>query len=71
MKYLITAIMLAMLASCTVRSPASDADLADTAKQIRYLKDRFGLCYATVNSVTYGSYTVISITNVPCADVGL
>lgn len=64
MKKLILFFAVIMLASCQMN------DITDNSKiieNITYFKDeRTGLCFASVNSHSYGANVITSITCVPC-----
>jgi hypothetical protein len=54
-----------LLTACQNTHPSGPINQTD----IRYIKDpRTGLCFATLASDSYGFYTVVSITLVPCQD---
>jgi len=51
-------------------SDLQDERLENLSANISYHKDdRTGLCFAAISSRTYGADTVVSIANVPCANV--
>lgn len=61
-------LLIAMLISCQDNSsiPVQSNKLASN---IVYFEDkRTNLCFAALNSYTYGGYAVTSITNIPCVD---
>lgn len=60
-----------LLAGCTQAVTPTEGESARIADRITYIKDRHGVCYATVSSVTYGFTQVASIASVPCAQVNL
>jgi len=67
MKNIIYAIVLIGLISCTQIEKTSTDDSNKTIEKITFSKDyKTGLCFATINSVTYLGHEVISITCVPC-----
>lgn len=61
----------AMLAGCSVQDKTSAEKAAEIANKLTYVKDKYGLCYATIGSYSYGANIVTSITAVPCEKVGL
>jgi hypothetical protein len=64
MKKLIVLLGLIMLVSCQANDTTNNNDVKNN---ITYFKDaKTGLCYAAINSYTYGGYKVTSITCVPC-----
>lgn len=64
MKKLILVCALLMLVSCQMNE---STDNAQVQNYLTYFKDpRTGLCFASINSSTYGGNRVTSITCVPC-----
>lgn len=60
-----------LLVGCGAPVPSSKGDLKNASAGLRYFKDKHGLCYAAINSISYFGYEVTSITAVPCEKVGL
>ncbi len=57
-------------AGCSGGESPSPSTAKLAASNIVYSKDdRSGLCFGTIESKTYGLYSVVSITTVPCEKV--
>lgn len=64
MKKLILFFAVIMLASCQINDTTDNSKIIEN---ITYFKDeRTKLCFASVNSYSYGSRVITSITCVPC-----
>ena len=61
----------AVLAGCSIQNKTSQEKAAEIADKLTYTKDRHGVCYATIGSISYAANVVTSITAVPCEKVGL
>lgn len=62
-KLILLTIMVIGILSCQDNSPAN----VEKLNELTYFKDgRTGLCFAAINSLTYGGGKVTSITCVPC-----
>ncbi len=65
-----TAVLLGVvfLTGCLGGDAPDPGTAKKAAQNVAYSKDeRTGLCYASVSSVSYSGFNVISITNVPCS----
>lgn len=60
-----------VLAGCSIQDKTSQEKAAEIADKLTYTKDKHGVCYATIGSLSYGANVVTSITAVPCEMVGL
>jgi hypothetical protein len=64
MKKLLIMLLLFGVYSCQINTPTNKEE---TLGKITYIRDyKTGLCFATINSITYGGFSVTSITCVPC-----
>lgn len=68
---LTASVLAAVLGGCTVTDKTSAEKAEEIVSRITYVKDGHGVCYATIGSYTYGVNIVVSITAVPCKQVGL
>ncbi len=67
MKMFLTIVMFLCIIGCQVNNVPDNGKIIES---ISYFKDtRTNLCFASVNSATYGGNQVVSITNVPCKNV--
>lgn len=64
-------VLAAMLGGCTATDKTSSEKAAEIVSRLTYVKDGHGVCYATIGSYAYGGNIVVSITAVPCKQVGL
>ena len=64
-------LLTAGLAGCSVQSKTSQEQAAEITRQLTYVKDSHGICYATIGSFSYGGHIVTSITAISCKDAGL
>lgn len=65
--------VLLLLAGCEpVTRTSSPETVGGIATNITYFRDdQHGICFAMLQSASYGFYNVVSITTVPCEKVGL
>ncbi|GAB6142531.1 hypothetical protein JCM14076_32610 [Methylosoma difficile] len=68
--FLLTALMLAGCSDHPSKA-LQKLSLQKAVEAITYVKDKAGICYASLASDTSGGYEVISITAVPCEKVRL
>lgn len=67
MKKMLLVVILITLFSCQNNSKT---DVLKLKNGITYFKDdETNLCFATINSSTYGGYEIVSITCVPCDSI--
>jgi len=59
-------ISLLLLGACSVATTSSDRDIEGVKKSMVYFQDDFGICYASISTLSYGATAIISITSVPC-----
>ncbi len=71
MKLLTSTALVLMLTGCTQTSTPTANESAQIVDRLTYIKDRHGICYAAISSMTYGLSQVVSITAVPCDKVAL
>lgn len=64
-------LLTAVLGGCTATEKTSAEKAQEIVSRLTYVKDSRGLCYATIGSYAYGGNIVVSITAVPCKQVGL
>lgn len=65
-------LMSVALSGCNQTEKISASEVASFGDKMSYFKDaKNGLCFGVLGSTTYYGYTVTSITNVPCNQVGL
>jgi len=59
-----------VLAGCAAPTEVSDKVASTATSAIKYAKDyRTGLCFALIQSTTKDGWDVVSLSNVPCANV--
>lgn len=63
----------ALLGGCNPVTTTSSPDfVSDAVKDITYFKDvQHDLCFAMIQSASYGLNNIVSIATVPCEKVGL
>lgn len=67
MKRLVVLFLMLVFLSCQNNSLSNKDEIV---VNISYIKDEnTGLCFATVNSLTYGFYSIVSISCVPCDSI--
>ena len=64
-------LLTAVLAGCSIQDKTSAEKAAEIADKLTYVKDKHGICYATIGSYSYGANIVTSLATVPCEKVGL
>lgn len=64
-------VLVVLLVGCDTSMRTSTSALESIAARLSYIKDKHGMCYAVISSLSYGTYAVVSITDVPCEKVGL
>lgn len=68
MKWGVVLLGMVFVVGCSGGEAPDPGTAKKAAQNIAYSKDeRTGLCYASVSSMSYAGYNVISITNVPCS----
>jgi len=70
-KFLAIAMLLTGCADPNHVAPKPPTKEEHLAAKIYYLKDKVGLCYAAIDSLSSNSYVITSITEVDCEKVGL
>lgn len=69
MKLLFVALSI-WIAGCTNSLPPSEWNLSDAAKDVRYFKDKHGICYAAITSQSWEVLYILAFTSVPCEKIG-
>lgn len=65
------ALLAVAMSGCTIPTEVGESATQSVVKNLSYAKDKYGVCYAMISSVTYGGHESISITAVPCKQVHL
>jgi len=59
-------ILFLLFGACSITTTSSDRDIESVKKSMIYFQDDFGICYASISTLSYGVTATISITSVPC-----